>query len=306
MTTVVPIDIRDELLHSPSFADNCNKADDGKYYFIDQSTMKLADTEKIYTFQPVRKDAKILKSRDGIYVYIIASTEEERARNKVHIYAIRTLTVHEAKTKHTNLIKRIRKILSSRNKQELRYLYYAGEFVKKGDSIRFNFMSGTYMRDRNIVSLILNETDVANNQAHIDFVKELFRKYGMPNADIDLSSTLINPNNLRLTKADIDQLVSYGIKVYEYDNVKDCKQRKDYDFHLAKAQAQFDVQMRIYEKYGKETGNPPPIFQKPNVVEGREVSRKGTTKMLGKRKRSTQSSSRTSNSHRKSMKRQRK
>lgn len=279
MNSFVPLDLTTFDLVSPGIENNCTMADNGKYYYIE---IKTLDVKKLYTYQPVRKNEKILKSTDGIYSYIIASTEKEKQKNIVHIYAVRTLSIHEINTKHTHLIKRVNQILLNKNREEIRYLYYAGELLKKGDTIKFNFMSGSYMIE--YVPLIKTNTDVANNKLHIEFVKGVFYKYGMINADIILHG-LIEKKYINLSERDIDQLVSYGAEVYEYENQEDCKYREKYNNLYNKEIMKFQQTMRIYEKYDKKKGLPAPVFKKPkSPVEGKLLILKNYSSILGKRK----------------------
>jgi hypothetical protein len=285
MEFLVSLDLSQYDRLSPGVNANCEVAANGKYYYIE--TNKL-DTKKLYTYQPIRKDRKIIKSRDGVYAYIIASTEEEQERKTAHIYAIRTLTVHEIKTKHAHLVNRLSKPSPKNNGKGIRYLHYAGEFFKEGDSIMFNFMSGTYMAEN--VPLITTDKDVDDNLQHINSAKTVFTTYGMPNTRFTRES-LIDKSRLSMSKEDIDTLVKYGAEVYEYDSRHDCEYRNKYKGMLARKEQVYKQQMRTYNTYkehNEKNGKLPPIFEKPpSPIEGRLLQMQESPTILGKRKKSS-------------------
>jgi hypothetical protein len=289
MNFLVTLDLGQYDKLSPGTNSNCEIAENGKYYYIETNNL---DAKKLYTYQPIRKDRKIIKSRDGVYAYIIASTEEEQAKNKAHIYAIRTLTVHEIKTKHTHLVNRLSKPSTKSNGKGIRYLHYAGEFLKEGDQITFNFMSGTYMAEN--VPLIKTDEDVENNVQHIDSAKTVFRTNGMPNTQFTKES-LIDKSHLTLRIEDIDLLIKYGAEVYEYDDRRDCDYRNNYKGLLARKEQAYKQQLRTYNTYkahNEKNGKLPPTFEKPpSPIEGKLLQPKESPTILGKRKTSLGNSS---------------
>lgn len=282
MAGFLTLDLTERDRVSPGVNANCEVADNGKYYYIETSNL---DSKTLYTYQPIHKDKNIKKIRDGIYAYIIASTEKEEEKIKIpHIYAIRTLTIHEIKTKHAHLVNRLTKPSSKNNNKGIRYLHYAGEFLKQGNSISFNFMSGTYMAD-NIQ--IKHDRDVITNAVHINHVKSIFKEYTSINAQFTVES-LINKSHLTLTKRDIDTLVNYGAYVYEYDDHDECEYKVNYKGLHARQLAQHNQKMRVFERTNKETEKPPPIFVKPrSPLQGNLLQPIETPMMLGKRKRSS-------------------
>jgi hypothetical protein len=265
-----PIKLNEISTASPGIQHNCTMAENNKYYYID---IKKLNSKELYLYEPLRKNRQILKCRDGIYVYIIASSEKEKEKN---IYAVRTLSIHEIKTKHTNLIKRILK--NQKREDEMKYLYYAGEFIKNGNNIQFNFMSGTYMRD--YVPLIKTDTDIENNRQHIDFVKEIFHNYGMTNTDIILDD-LINNKNLILSKKEINLLVMYGATVYEYNTQKDCLNHSNYEILTIKTKMQFEAKKRAYDRYkeiNERNGILPPVLEELPLTKGRLIIKPNSPK----------------------------
>ena len=279
---LLSLDLRNYDRYSPGVNANCEVADNGKYYYVETSKL---DSAKLYTYQPIHKDLKITKSRDGVYAYIIASTEKEEAMQDASIYAIRTLTIHEIKTKHAHLVNRLNKISSKSNGKGIRYLHYAGEFLKEGDNISFNFMSGTYMAEN--IPLIKSDEDVNNNRHHIDYVKAVFKKHTNLNAEITTDS-LIDKSQLTLTKRDIDTLVKYGAEVYEYDNRSDCEYRNKYKGLYGRQIAQHTQKLRVFERTNKEIGKTPPVFVKPeSPLQGELLLPQESPTTLGKRKKSS-------------------
>jgi hypothetical protein len=281
---VTAIDI--EGIHdmgSPVVEKNCAMAENGKFYRINLDKL---DKKRFQIQNPLRTDNNINTARDGIYVYIIATNKTDEIKGKYHIYSLRTLSIHEVKSKHTHLLN------SVKLKKGIKNLYYAGEFKKKGKKVEFNFASGTYMVGH--VDNILTEDDIERNIPHIEFVKRLFAEYGLT-AKITINS-LINSTNLALTMSQLNELVEYGVEVIEYDTKKECMDYINYPFQVLKAEMTHKNQLTVFNKYGnREKQLPPQLILPPEPKEGKKINQQSPTPagLSSKRKRSTSSSARS-------------
>ena len=281
---VTAIDI--EGIHdmgSPVVEKNCTMTENGKFYRI---SLDNFDKKRFQIQNPLRMDRRIIKARDGTYIYIIATNEKAERNGQYHIYSLRTLSIHEVKTKHTHLLNFLKK------NKHIKNLYYAGEFKKKGENVEFNFASGTYMVGH--VDNILTQDDVERNIPHIEFVKGLFGKYELT-AEITTDS-LINSTNLPLTMSQLNELVEYGVEVIEYDTKKECLDFINYPFQSLKAKTTHENQLRVFNKYGnRENQQPPQLILPPKPKEGTKINQQPPTRtgLSSKRKRSTSSSARS-------------
>lgn len=180
----------------------CNEID-GKYYFVH---LNPYESSLLQEKLPVIEDVEKLKdANDGIYTYVVLSLDD----GPVKIYLIRVLNIYEFGTKHQQLVHRIACI---NNKCKKYNLFYAGEVLKEGDVVRFNFYSGTFKMETKLKK--------KNTSKDINYVKRFLDRSGI-NVEF-VNEPLIIPENLQLTKQDIDLYKSIGANVFEFDNKDKC------------------------------------------------------------------------------------
>ncbi len=188
-------------------------------YIIDIDNHTNKEVSKI---TPILTDADAAGGEDGVYCWIVGSSDSDKQRR---FFCIRVISPQEIQTKHINMVRElcvesesINPLLGSINKY-----YYAGEFLKKpiescssggGEScseININFLSGTFMVDK------INATSPSEDV--IKDVTEIFKKVFPPGSQINIDTTgqtfITNSSPyIQMTEAKIYDYIAAGATVY--------------------------------------------------------------------------------------------
>jgi hypothetical protein len=225
---------------------NCFQIGD-KFYYVDAKNIK---EEVLYSVQNIFVDKELCHGSDGIYSYIVGKT----ISGGVKLFAVRVLSINEIGTKHSDIYRRVKDTY-------IKEIHYAGEFEKKGTTIVYNFISGTYMLD-----VVSSKTPSKN---HTDNMDILLSSLGF--APSFTSRVFIDPAHFELNTDYLRQLYSYGVGIYRYDTIEECERRKTYGMKLAKAKIRHQVEMRLYDKYSRKDLAPPVFVPPPPPTEGKRV-----------------------------------
>jgi hypothetical protein len=206
------------------FHNQCQLLND-KYYLV---YLNPYENENLNSSLPIYNNVNELN--DGIYIFVILGFNE----NPPSVFFLKTFTLYEIGTKHHQLIHRI---VCENNVCKKYNLYYAGELIKQGSHITFNFYSGTFKMETKIkkkelpmdiqyVSQMLNE-----NNTHI----------------VDFSDTpIITSESVIFTEDDLQLFKSLGASIYEFDNKEKCKKYLTYFGVSPLKQTSFPP--KLYEK----------------------------------------------------------
>lgn len=223
----------------------------GKFYHIElKHTLNECLAEQIRMLE----NEEIAIASNGVYVWIIATLPG----GDFGFFAIKTLTVHEISTKHTQLIFRIKeKYRISDNF----IIHGAGEFIKTDTKIDVNFLSGTYMSD--VISEMTKDKKLQVQNEIANAILEKTNGFGL---EISILSppndTFIKNENLQFNYDDFILFIECGATITEYNSKDDCvKNTSDYMRDYYRAKAQYDMFLRSYERGNIKTH--PGVFIEP-------------------------------------------
>jgi hypothetical protein len=231
----------------------------GKFYYIElKHTLNDCLAERIRMLQ----NEEIVSASNGVYVWIIAKLPNG---DDFGFFAIKTLTVHEISTKHTQLIFRIKEKYGICDNL---IIHGAGEFIKSNSKIDVNFLSGSYMAD--IISSMTPEQKTQVQQEISDAILEKTEnKLGL---DISIFSppndTFITNENLQFNYEDFILFIECGATITEYNTKKHCIDNTiGYQQTCDRAKSQYNMNLRSYEKgvlknHPGEFVNPEPPAEK--------------------------------------------
>lgn len=156
------------------------------------------------------------KLEDGVYTWVILSLDND---DEPRIYLKKTLSSYEFGTKHQEILYHI----TCKNMQCEKYkLYYAGELLKNGNTLKFNLESGTYMKDKlNPKKKTLGTIKMSKITAG-EMINERLNKTG----DLTIeegNDTFITHESIPLTQNDLKIYNFFGAKIYKFDNPESCK-----------------------------------------------------------------------------------
>lgn len=209
----------------------------GKYYHINID--KFVEIECLWEKMPLYFNDEINTAPDGVYTWVLILSESYADEGVPSILAYRVLTTHEIGTKHADILARIRSQVNEGDydNEELGdediieevKLLGSGEFIKRGNNLQINFISGTYMlrhftsqnmspnEIKQMISKLARETKVAFNYlTNLNVTEEI-------NA-----STYITETNIRLNANDLSLLLSCGAQIRKFNNKNDCLAFKEY------------------------------------------------------------------------------
>ena len=224
------------------------KKHNGTFYHIDYKNFGeedpcLAKKENNLYFE----DGDIESAPDGVYTWIVVFIKEGKKKRTPQIIACRVLTTSEVGTKHANLLD----YYQAKNKLEIKdwsdwtRIYFeikdhsvlgAGEFIKNDKNLKFNLLSGSYMRDK------LTNFDGTTNFDRITRVKndmvrvfETLTKLTISVEETEIG-TYITEENIKLKKEDLLILLKCGAKIRKFETYELCDSfdpnYRDDDFDL--------------------------------------------------------------------------
>ena len=214
----------------------------GNYYHFEMSEWQK---KCLRQFLPVVRNRQLINALDGVYTWFIF-TDKKGLRQVV---AKRALSVQELSTKHSDIISDI--------KDDLATIHYAGEFLKTGDNIEINFLSGTYMaalfEGRSVDEITTIEKEV------IRFLNNTF--------DGELSFTnqqpaitFITVENIEYTRENLQTLLDCGAEIKRFDDFKTCRKYRDRALHKINAEIAHDIAVSVWKRLG---GTEPVFNYKP-------------------------------------------
>lgn len=185
----------------------CQQIND-KYYII---SINPYVNDLLKSYLPISTEVNSLG--DGIYIYIVLGFDDDEPS----LYIIKTLTMYEFGTKHQQLVHRI----ACENNVCKKYkLFYAGELMKHGDNVLFNFYSGTF----DMKNKILKKT----KHYDVQFMEELIHRNASHVTVEFTDDPIITEDKFILTYEDLQLFKSFGASIFEFDSLEECKNYKDY------------------------------------------------------------------------------
>ena len=160
------------------------------------------------------------KLEDGIYTWVILSLNDNDDKNdEPRMYLKKTLTSYEFGTKHQEILYHI----TCKHMQCENYkLYYAGELLKEGNTIKFNLESGTYMKESlNPKKRTMGTIKMSKITAG-EMINERLNKTGKLTIK-EGNDTFITHESIPLTENDLKIYNFFGAKIYKFDNPESCK-----------------------------------------------------------------------------------
>jgi len=159
---------------------------------------------------------------DGIYTWVILSLnddDDDVENKKPRMYLKKTLSSYEFGTKHQEILYHI----TCKHMQCEKYkLYYAGELLKTGNTIKFNLESGTYMKDKLNPKKITMGTIKMSKITAGEMINERLNKTGELTIEEE-NDTFITHESIPLTENDLKIYNFFGAKIYKFNNPESCK-----------------------------------------------------------------------------------
>jgi hypothetical protein len=220
--------------------EQCSKIGNYYYHFIMSEEQQRCLLEKI----PVIRNFELLEASDGVYTWFVFRNKQ----GKPQFVAKKVLTIQEITTKHGQILGNVF--------DELDSVHLAGEFIKKGNNIEINFLSGTYMRDH---FRRKEETEPgAAGRIHKDAIAFLNRsfRHRLVFTNQDPAITLITNKNILYTRENIKLLLECGASIRRFDTRGFCNKYDRRVSILRTAEVQHDNAINIWKKYGGDE----PVF----------------------------------------------
>jgi hypothetical protein len=222
------------VIKDTSDKSNCIKVvtNDGRESFGTFEALNPAATpeivERLFDFNTIFVDeTAVVEAAPGLYTYVVASGSNGEPR----LFMIKNVTLHEIGSKHQNIIYRVSDP-SIPEGTRVRNIHYAGELMitATGPSsrmIRFNFFSGTYMKD---------PMRTMGPQAALQLwgpeVKALMESFaarlpGAPTMDIDFTNQdfLKHVGLIEVPRYVILLYMFAGMSLMLYDKLEDCNRK---------------------------------------------------------------------------------
>jgi len=159
---------------------------------------------------------------DGIYTWVILSLnddDDDVENKKPRMYLKKTLSSYEFGTKHQEILYHI----TCKHMQCEKYkLYYAGELLKTGNTIKFNLESGTYMKDKLNPKKITMGTIKMSKITAGEMINERLNKTGELTIEEE-NDTFITHESIPLTENDLKIYNFFGAKIYKFNDEAKCK-----------------------------------------------------------------------------------
>jgi hypothetical protein len=177
------------------------KAEDGSTVFV-KIQLPVGKRKQFYRaleeFIPLIRNEELRVAPDGIYTWILSDTG---------FSATRVLSLLELGTIHHSLVLR-----SHTNE-----LFGAGELEKRGDTIRYNIQSGSYMKN------LVGENASRGAVVRRDF-EDAMKSFGFLGESIHFEdASFIGTERLPITRAELDVYVRAGYEVWFFDTEDECK-----------------------------------------------------------------------------------
>ena len=211
--------------------EQCAKIGNYYYHFIMSDKKQRCLQEKI----PVVRNLELLEASDGVYTWFVFTNRQ----GKPQFVAKKALTIQEISTKHGHILGDIF--------DELDTYHLAGEFLKKGNDIEINFLSGTYMWDK----FREKEPDDVN-RIHKDAIKFLNTSFGerLVFTNQDPATTLITKDNIVYTRENIKLLLECGANIRRFDTRGVCNKYNRREYDLIAARARYDRDINMWNRFG--------------------------------------------------------
>ena len=230
-----------------------------KYYYINEkidflTRSKLILNEPFYTnneiYESMLNNILINTQRNnridtivGVWIILklVNKSTQEIQRN---IYFLES-TYDEFLTKHILLVYHIQILL---NEEYDIFLQLAGEMEIRENTIKFNYLSGTYMRD------ILTDYNVDDKEKLVTETITFFKDKINPDIDYiydDSMDTFLTEEKLPLTPYYLMKLIDGGIEIIRFLDKEDCLKMSKYELELSKYTRRLEIAIRTHKRIDK-------------------------------------------------------
>jgi len=211
----------------------------GKYYHINFDKTLYTESRCLWQNMPLYVNNELNTAPDGVYTWalVLQASDEDDTKQVPTIYAYRVLTAHEVGTKHADIFARLRNEMGEGD-----YDIYgddegnlisgidflgSGEFMKTGNNLRVNFISGTYMLMYFQENNIEGESRKQIIRELAQLIKDVLEDYTNLNVTTEIDgNTFITDSNIQLNANDLTVLLNCGAQIRRFDKLEDCR-----DFH---------------------------------------------------------------------------
>lgn len=175
-----------------------------KYYMIDIDTQQ---NKELHAHLPVITNPKSTAMGDGVYAWLLMG--EDNAHLDMH--ATKVLNVQEFGSKHVNIVDRVME------KGRRMNVYYAGELKKKGESIEFNLLSGSFMQGK------LKHHEMSHAIAYVKDYLERRMLDGDTSGKVKyVDETFITQDKMPITEEDLELYKRIGARILAFNKKEDC------------------------------------------------------------------------------------
>ena len=232
------------------------------YYHIEISTeQKQCLGVKI----PLIRNNGLINASDGVYTWLIFTDKKDNRQ----VVAKKALTAQEISTKHLDILYDIY--------DEGGTINYAGEFMKTGNEISINFLSGTFMQDQ--IEIFMNEwkeslgdDDLTSfeeaemvdrlYQDALTFLEEAFGGYLTFTFEKG-TKTFITTPNIPYTRESIELFLRCGAIIRRFDNKTLCRLYENRVNNKINAATAHDIQIRIWQRFNSVGIKPVNQYMEP-------------------------------------------
>lgn len=233
----------EEPLLSLGIDEQCAKIGDYFYHFVMSEEKQKSLRKKI----PIIRNNGIQTASDGVYTWFIFTDK----RGERQFVAKKVLTIQEISTKHTNILSDIL--------EELETIHYAGEFIKNGDVIEINFLSGTYMAP-SFENLSANDIIEIKNEA-VKFLNQKYKRT-LVFKEQNPVETMITSTNIMYTRENMKLLLDNGAIIKRFDTKSFCRKYNNIDRDRIQLENTHAINIRLWGTIGGAKPvlkYPPPI-----------------------------------------------
>jgi hypothetical protein len=231
---------------SDGIGEQCTKIGDFFYHFDMSHKNRKCLMEKI----PIIRNLEVTEASDGVYTWLIFTDK----KGKPQFVSKKVMTIQEISTKHSHIILDIL--------DEIDTIHLAGEFIKSGNNVTINFLSGTYMV--NLFENIIPQDIIEIHNEAVTFLNSAFeRRLVFTNQNKE--ETLITQQNVVYTRENIDVLLGCGAIIKRFDTRKLCNKYDKRVTELITAQAQHEMRMKLWNTYERKGSEP--VFDYVPVTE---------------------------------------
>lgn len=169
------------------------------------------DALKIYLSQVVRYTPETIANEDGIFTWLMYRSARS---SEMKFAASKVLSPYEVGTLHRSIAKSMGAVS----------IHGAGEMEKRGKTIVYNMLSGSYMLDW-FKKVKVRDCTAAQLEVHIsNEFRDVFRGYNLQTT----TKTLVDIEHLKPTMEELQLYADFGfiVCIHDASKVDECKQVK--------------------------------------------------------------------------------